>query len=517
MMKRLLTLSALTAGLRIFAASPAPASPPTPPPPTVGRTVTLHDLLVDALNTNLELRAKRLDPKIQDNRLMAAWGAFDPSIVGGYTFSTVERPQPASITSSLFGSGAGSVYEEDVQHFEGGISGRLPTGTQYQLLSTTDQSYNTYNRGKSSPHHPEYISSSSLTLLQPLLRDFGFTANLAEVRLQKSAKKASRYDLESTVLRIMRDVSSAYFEMVFAQENIRVKQQAVDVAAKLVRENQRRADEGRMAPIDVTQAQGRLAEAREELLLARNFISQRRNTLRELTRENFDFDEADFVVDPSFIQKKSEAVDREQALATLFAHNPSYLASVEVAKSEDIRIAYAKNQLWPRVDLKATFGYNGLSGTFSESYYDYWNRHQPTWSAGVVVNIPIGNRVARGRLAEAKNRKLQAVYSLKHTEVVLLSAVDTALRDIANAADRINLVKDSVTLAQASADAETLRLASGQTTSYNVSQALRDLSQAQSRQLATLVDLNKALVQLQFVTGTLPTFLRVNVDSSDFE
>jgi outer membrane protein TolC len=103
------------------------------------------------------------------------------------------------------------------------------------------------------------------------------------------------------------------------------------------------------------------------------------------------------------------------------------------------------------------------------------------------------------------------VYNLKRTEVVLLSAFDTALRDIANAAERVALVKDSVTLAQAAADAENLRLATGKTTSYNVSQSLRDLSQAQSRELATYVDLNKALVQLQFVLGTLPDYLRVAV------
>lgn len=516
MTKRLLLLIALAAGFPAFAAEPdqAPAATATPAAAPAVRSITLHELLVDALNTNLELQAKRIDPVIQANRLTAAWGAFDPNWVTGYTFASAERPQPAS-ASSIFSPS--KIYQEDVQHVETGLTGRLPTGTQYQLLTSTDRSENTYNRAKGSKYFPEYVSSSALTLIQPLLRDFGMSANLAEVRLQKSAKKAATYDLESTVLRIMRDVSTAYFEMVFAQENIRVKQEAVGVAEKLVRENKRRADEGRMAPIDVTQAQGRLAEAREDLLLARNFLAQRRNTLRELTRDSFNFDEAEFAVDPEFIKRQADIINRDTALATLFERNPSYLASVEIAKSEDIRIAYARNQLWPRVDLKGTFGYNGLMDDFTGSYTDYSNRDQPTWSAGVVVNIPIGNRVARGRLAEAKNRKRQAVYNLKRTEVVLLSAFDTAMRDIANASERVNLVRDSVALAQAATDAETLRLASGKTTSFNVSQSLRDLSQSQSRQLASLVDLNKALIQLQFVMGSLPEHLRVNVTTSDSE
>lgn len=517
MIKRLLTLFPLAVGLPVFAADPAPAPAAEAPPaaaPAGVKTVTLHELLVEALNTNLELQAKRLDPVIQANRLSAAWGAFEPNWISGYTYSSTERPQTASQTTSIFGSGAGSIYQEDVSHVETGITGRLPTGTQYQLTAANDAAVNTYNRAASSRFYPEYVATASLTLIQPLLRDFGTNVNLAEVRLQKSAQKASSYELEATVLRILRDVSNAYFEMVFAQENIRVKEEAVAVADKLVGENQRRTDEGRMAPIDVTQAKGRAAEAREELLLARNFLAQRRNTLRELTRENFNLDEVDFVVDSSFIERQAPRINRDLALSTLFERNPSYLASVEIAKSEDIRVAYAKNQIWPRVDLKGTFGYNGLEGDFDSSYKDFGARDQPTWSLGVVVNIPLGNRVAKGRLAEAKNRKLQAVYNLKRTEVVLLSAFDTAMRDIQNASERVGLVNDSFTLAKAASDAEGLRLVSGKTTSFNVSQSLRDLSLAGSRELASLVDLNKAILQLQFVLGTLPEHLRVDVQEN---
>lgn len=509
----LLTVLALM-GTPVFAADTNNA--PSPAPGTV-KQVTLHDLLVDAINTNLELRAKRIDPLIQDNRLKAAWGAFDPSWVSGYTLLRNERPQTASITSSIFG-GVGSIYIEDIKRLETGLTGRLPTGTQYQITSATERAKNTYNRSvknNSNGYFPEYVSSSSLTLVQPLLRDFGLSSNLAEVRLQKSARTASYHELQGTMLRILRDVSSAYFEMAFAQENIRVKQQAVAVAENLVRENQRRTDEGRMAAIDVTQAQSRLSEAREELILAQNFLAQRRNTLRELTRDNFAFDDADFVVNPDFIQRNAPATDRDRSLDILFKTNPSYLAAQEVARSEDIRIAYAKNQRWPRVDLKGSFGYNGLRDNFAESYQDYGLRDDPSWSAGVVVNIPIGNRTARGRVAEANNRKRQAIFTLKRTEVTLLSAFDTALRDIDNAAKRVALVKDSVALAQAAADAEQVRLATGKTTSYNVSQSLRDLSQAQSRELASLVDLNKAIVQFQFVLGTLPEYLRIDVQPAD--
>ncbi len=486
-----------------------------------GPVVTLHDLLVGAINTNLELRARQIDPEIQQYRLDAAWGAFEPMAVAGASISSAERPQnydSTTVTGGATGRYA-PIWTEDVRRIQGGFTGKLPFGTQYEFLSGIDRTVNTsIESGGSllSPaalFNPEYVSTNTLTITQPLLKDFGFKSNLAEVRLQRSAVKTARHDLAATAQRILRDVASAYYEMVFAQENIRVKEEAIAVAESLVRDNQRRVDEGRMAPLDVTHAQSRLAEAREELLLAKNFLAQRRNTLRELTRDQFDFEDAAFTVDPAFIVREAPEIDRDRALSTLFERNPTYLASAELAASEDIRIAYAKNQRWPRVDLKASIGYNGLNDNFYDAYDDQGNRDEPSYSLGLVINIPLGDRTGKARLNEAKARKRQALLALKRSEVILLSAFDSAQRDIANALERGRLVKDSVTLAAASLDAQQRILGSGRTTSYEVAQAQRDLSTARSRELAALVDLNKSIAHFEFVLGTIDDYLRVDLKS----
>lgn len=499
---------AFLAALPLFGFSAAQASPE-------GSIVTLHDLLVASLNNNLELEAKRLDPAIQQNRLDGARGAFDPSFVAGASYSDSERPQ--NYVNNGVGGRFNPTFEESILRGQVGLTGRLHTGTQYEFLTgvdrTSNTSINTTGNGFSSftaRYRPrEYLSSTTLTITQPLLKDFGRTTNLAEVRLQRSALNAANHELTATALRILRDVASAYYEMVFAQENIRVKEEAVAVAEALVRDNQRRVDEGRMAPIDVTQARARVSEAREELLLARNFLAQRRNTLLELTRDNYSFDESDFTVDPSFVTRVAPPLDRDQALSTLFLRNPTYFASTEIVQSENIRVAYAENQKWPRVDLKATVGINGMKDDFIGSYRDNWNRDQPNYSVGIVVNVPLFNRTGRARVSEAENRKRQALLALKRTEVVLLSAFDTARRDIDNAAERTVLVRDSVALAAAALDAQQRLLGTGKTTSYEVAQAQKELSQARSRELATIVDLNKSIAQLEFILGTLPEHLRV--------
>lgn len=509
-MMRSRSAALVAAALFLTSGLTAAETPASPQEPNSASVVTLHDLLVDAMNANLELSAKRIDPQIQQLRMRAAQGAFMPNLVGGYSWLSSERPktvQESSSIGAIFGGKSEPILREDTVRAQVGITGRLPTGTTYEALTGMDRLRNTYNTFRS-----EYIAVSSFTVTQPLLKDFGFKANLAEVRLLRQNTLAAKHELKTVALRVMRDVANAYYELAFAQQNVDVKREAVAVAANLVRENQRRLDEGRMAPIDVTQAQSRLSEAQEELVIAKNFLAQRRNTLRELTKDSFNPEEAgELVVDREFVRAVAPAVSREAALAELFAHNPTYLQSMELAKIEDIRIAYAKNQRWPRIDLKASYGYNGLSRLPDMAYKNYWERTQPTWSAGVVVNIPIYDMTGRSRVSEAKRRKEQTLLEIKRTEVTLLSAFDTAMRDIANANERIGLVKDSVRLAQSALDAEHRRLSSGLTTSFNVAQAQRDLSQARSRELATYVDLNKAVTQLYFVLGTLDKQLRVAI------
>jgi outer membrane protein TolC len=484
-----------------------------------GPVVPLQDLLVAALNTNIELQAKRIDPQIQGFRIDGAKGAFDPAFAMGAFSSITNQPQNQRdflATGSQTSSDPDRLYQDQSIRYEAGFTGKIQTGLTYTLSSSVERSDNTFNRPNSSNiltlrFHPEYTTKATLAITQPLLRDFGFSANLAEVRLAKNGLNVSRYELSATVIKVIATVLNAYYEMAFGQENLLVKQQAVSLAENLVQQTERRVQEGKMGRLDTIQARVRLSEAREEYLLAKNFLSQRRNTLRELTRDKFDLDEPDWLIDGSFLRHTPPKIDRNRLLALLFETNPAYLAGVEQARAEDIRIAYAKNQRWPRVDLKASLSENGLNNYWGTAYSNMRNRREPDWSAGVIVNVPLTGRTEKARLAEARSRKVQALLSMKRNELLLLSAFDTAMHDIVSAQDRIALVHESVQLAVSALDAEEKRLATGMTTSYNVGVVQKDLSTARSREQATFVDLNKAVTQLYALVGILPEEMKTEI------
>ena len=266
-----------------------------------------------------------------------------------------------------------------------------------------------------------------------------------------------------------------------------------------------------MSPIDITQAEARRAEAQEEVVGARTFLAERRNRLLELTGSDYTFGQ-EVQIGSSAAEVLGAPVDDRIILAReMLKMNPIYLAALTRAESEGIRVAYAKNQLLPQLDLEATIGYNGLQDSFVNSYDDYGNRDTPDWSVGLVFSIPLDRSADRAQVSVAKRVQRQALMTAKQTEVQLLILLDNSVREVDAARERIGFVNESVRLAEEALRSEEKRLISGLTTSYNVLNQQRDLSFARTRALASEVELFRAITQLYVVMGSLSQELNFEV------
>lgn len=97
----------------------------------------------------------------------------------------------------------------------------------------------------------------------------------------------------------------------------------------------------------------------------------------------------------------------------------------------------------------------------------------------------------------------------------LLTALDTAIRDVRSGMERRELIQESVRLAEEALVAEERRLATGMTTSYNVLNQQRELTLARTRALAAEVDVQQAWAQLRLIQGTLARHLGFAVNISN--
>ncbi len=471
--------------------------------------VTPVEMIARALKNNYDVKIQEIDVAIAADRVEGARGEFDPiiSINIGRDDTTRRMNSRDFVTIPELNLNIPTdrtrIFNETIHRGSVGIGGRLHTGTRYDLTTGLTRTRNYYTRSDSSPFDPEYQATTRLTLVQPLLRNAGRDVNMAQIHVLEAEGVSTLHQTRLGIETVMAQVLSVCFELEFAVENIRVKEQAVELAESLLQENTRRVEEGRMSPLDVTQAEARVAEAREELIQARNFHAQRQNLLRELTKADYDFDEPYVTVAGVESALPKVELDRDALVAEMFARSPIYHAAMETAEAERIRLLFAEDQIHPQVDLILTAGYNGLESSFEQSFKDYNERDHPDWGVGIEVSFPIGERSARARMSEQKRRRTQALLRVKQAEVQLLAALDNALREVEAGLERRTLIEDVVRLAESALNSEERRLVSGVTTSYNVLTQQRELSDARSRALAADAEVRRATTQLLLVQGSL--------------
>jgi outer membrane protein TolC len=186
-----------------------------------------------------------------------------------------------------------------------------------------------------------------------------------------------------------------------------------------------------------------------------------------------------------------------------FVKNPDYMIRQQQVSQEKLRVAYLKNQKLPQLDLKGSFGLNGLSRTPDGSLSDMARQDYPAWSLGMELRVPLGGGIKEKNDLEAgRLGKIRALSSLKEAEVQMLNSIDGARR-------KIDLHRSSLTNARSVVDfhekllkAQLDRLAVGSIDSRAVLETEEKLLEARIAIIESMVMERKAWVELEVVRGS---------------
>lgn len=474
---------------------------PPPPPPGDELVLSMSEAVVRALDANIEISIERIKPEMAKQRERYALGAFDPRVDLSATYETLERPQN---TRDFFATGqAVEVFNEDNRRFEATLGGLLPTGTRYNVTVRSYALKNTLNREALARFYPEITTSASFTLTQPLLRGFGTKANRTEVAIARMEMKAAEQGLRGRIDQIAASVLDAYVEAQYARELVRVITDRIAVAERLRDENEKRLQQGFMAPIDVMSAESTKAAAQIELIRARSFQVEAENRLRELifpdfvaaadTRFRFTDPLAEVALAESLPALRNLALDR----------SAEYQLAQQRVDTEKLRVRYARNQFLPRLDLVASVGFNGLGPDYWASFDDFDERSEPDVTVGLIASVPLTFRQERARLRQTLLDLRTAELELKRSGNRIVTQVHTAHTRVLSAQQRAASASHAVASAAAALEAEEKRLANGLTTSFNVLRLQDELAQARVNRLEAVAEGQKALAVLWGVVGTL--------------
>jgi len=189
---------------------------------------------------------------------------------------------------------------------------------------------------------------------------------------------------------------------------------------------------------------------------------------------------------------------------------PEMLQAKINLEKQNLTIQYTKNQLFPELDLKASYGFNGGSALFGQTLDTIRQGTDPSYSYGIALTIPLENTAARNAYKSAKANLEQILLQAKKVETAIVVAVDNDVKTVRSDLLRVDATRKASQYAQDALQAGQVRLRAGSTTSFEVLQLQSNLTTARAAEIRALADYNIALEQLALDEGV--TLERSKID-----
>ncbi|HJZ69053.1 MAG TPA: TolC family protein, partial [Blastocatellia bacterium] len=420
-----------------------------------------------------------------------------------------------NFTTSQFVERTGGYWEADFNN------NRVVTSSTAALLST------------------QFNPTLTFQVTQPLLRNFKIDQNRRTIRVAKKALDLSDSQFRQRVIEIINSVQRAYWDLVYAIRNEQIARESVELARTQLENNRKMVEAGTLAPIELRSTEAQLENAKGNVIVALQGITTAENALKVLLLKNSADKIWSSAISPTDQpQTTNPAFDLDEATRLALKNRPELDQIRLQSEQKNIDIAYYKSQTKPQIDFVGSYGNIGLAGTpssvvssttgqplganvlsrFKGGYFqaldNLFGQDFKTYQFGVRFSFPWRNRTAEGNLGRslAEARQLDA----RQRQLVETVQVDVrnALQAVVASAQRLEAAKAAEAASRAQYNGELERYRAGLSTNFVVLQRQTDLSVAAGNTVRALTDYNKALADLQRVTGMTLISNNVQVPST---
>jgi outer membrane protein TolC len=478
--------------------------------------LTLEEAVRRAVENNPDLAIVRLGTEVEAARVGESQGVFSP------VFSTVlgRSSNVVPPSNSLLGDRGVDVHD---WFSSTGVSQRLPWGGASWSVSW-DTSRTTTNNPITS-FDPTLQSGVQVAFSQPLLKDRKIDAARQQYIIARRNQASSELRFRESAVQTVAAVKQAYWTLKASIANVAVQQRSLELAQELARENKVRVDAGQIPPLDLVQAEAEVAQRRENLIRANTTAEDAEDRLRRLVMDP---------TDAAFWQKRIDPIEEPSGPRPL----PDIGAAVANALKQRYDVARARhdlenagtnveflgNQKLPDVRLETSYRGAGLGGTqflrsggfpgvvtgtrqrsLGDALGQAFTPDYPTWSAGVTVSYPLGRTYEEASLARAQVERRQAAQRIASLQLQAAETIRQAARQVRSTGERVDAARAGATLAEQRLQSEQRRYEVGLSTTFLVTQAQRDLLEAQVNLLQTTLDYESSLVNFEAVQLAPPS------------
>jgi outer membrane protein TolC len=496
--------------------------------------LTEADVVRLVLENNSDIQVERYAPYYNLWSIEKSRGILNPSLTLSGKHSYKQDPTSSVLQGNDPSVTAQSDYDVTFRKpFKAGTDVSVGFTTQRLNSSSTFYSFN-----------PNFTSGFNFNVTQHLLRDFGSISRGHYMQVSQLNRDISEEDFATRVSDVVKSVLDTYWELVYAQQDIRVKEEGLSLAQVVLEQNRAQLDAGTLAQLDVTQAEASVASRQEDLVVARYARRITETQLKKLisSRQDPGVVTAEITTTSQAPAAPRAAVDLAQAIQRAQNSAPEVRRALIDLESRKIEVAFTANQLKPMLDLSLGYSQTGFGGTridrdytkgifnapetgrvpggYSDALSSLFSGRDVTstdatgqqltdhvryygYYGGINLRIPIGNDDARATNAQSRILLAQAEERLRGTRQNIAYQVREAAERLERDRARIQSAEVTVRFNEQRLAGEQEKTSQGESTTRFVLEAQRDVADARSRLARARSDAIKAQLAFDRSVGDL--------------
>lgn len=464
--------------------------------------------------------------------------SYDPIIS-----STLQMDRAFAESTSLFSVNPSGVINTNTGTANFSYLQGFHSGTD---LSVGFNNTHTTSSNGATTYTPALNSSFQVRVTQNLLQGFGFLPNTRFIRIAKNNREISDVAFRLQVITTVDQIENLYWNLVYAFENVRVQEEALNFAQRTLEDNKKQVQVGVLPPIQVVNAQSTVAADQQSLILAQTNLELQELLMKNALSRNLEDPvlAGASVVPTSTMQipQQEPTVPTADLIGDALGHRAELAESRIDLNSREINNKAVRNAMLPTLNLYAYYGGSGIGGdvnpvlitppngpcTPANSHFGCFSPSAAappfrnggsvglggTWEqmvtsaapdkgVGVTLNIPLRNRTAQADQVRAELEYRQAQVRLQQLENQVRIEVRNAQFDVQQSRASVDAAQAAVDFQRQTLDSEQQKLKAGVSTSTTVLSDQSALTLAESNLLSAKAAYEKAVVEMDRATGLL--------------
>ncbi|MED5579710.1 MAG: TolC family protein [Nitrospinota bacterium] len=469
--------------------------------------LSLKEAISLALARNFDISIEKLRKQIKKEEIVEKKSEFDTTFIAS---GESEKLKNETVSTTATGN---TKKISSSQNIQAGFKKKAISGAQLSMLLDWDRER---INSKNNLFNPNFSTGLTLSVTQPLLRNYGVDLNSADIRIATENLRQSTNEYKNKITKIVTDVEISYWDLILALRNLKLKKKSLELAKDLLRRNKIQVKIGTLTRIEILDAKTSVAMREDELIVAKRDSLEKEDALKILLNVPMSSESSrKITLNPtnklSFKAVKLNEFDLfEKALSK---RTDLMKDKIEIRKKR-ITIDKKWNLLLPKLDLTSSLKNSSRQDSTTKALKRQFSNKGYEISGKLAFEFPLGNREAKSNYRKSRNEYYEAKEIFKKNKQKILEEVQKNSRMTKTSMKRIKTTRLAKKLAKQRLKVQEQKFSLGLATSRQILEDQESLESASLNHIHALINYKKNLALLRKTTQTTLTHYKITLSKN---